>query len=692
MPKISFPSAPLWLILFFFCTAATPAQQSAKRAMTIEDIFALKRVSDPQISPDGARVVYVVSSADFERGRWDSDLWLVKTGEVPPSPRQLTFNVGRDSSPRWSPDGKTIAFLRARPEANASAAQIYLLPIGPGGEAYPVTREPLGINSFAWAPDGGAIFYAAATRPASSKEPKAAQDRAVVEDEGRASASLWYLNLATGEKSRIATGPGHVREFAVAPDGKALVFTAAPTPYFNEGPQTELYYLALTAAESVAPRQLTRNSLITESGMAWHPDGAGVAFLADADKTLAQRALQGSLFFWDRASGDIRHVPVNTTATAQEKFSGPIEQVAWISPTRLLVIAGSGASQRLHWVNWPAGESGPVSKSQAVTGDVSVDRAGAKAAFIRESPDQAGEIWLLDMAQERLSIYFGGDSPDNQWSETPLTQHNAAFREANLLLPQFSVVRWRASDGQTVEGIYFEPPASLATKQRYPLITMIHGGPASAELAAFHPFANVLAGAGFAVFLPNYRGSTNYGEEFAARSVGDRNGRDAQDILEGIDELIRRGWVDKDRLGVMGWSAGGVLTNWLVANTTRFRAASTGAGVADWRMQYFLSDYTYGSRYYMLGSPWEKNDFYWERSPLRLAAQVKTPTLIHCGERDERVPIAHARAWFRALREHGVATRFVVYPGEPHSLQQPAHQRRRNEEDFRWFTRHLLAP
>ncbi|HWQ03332.1 MAG TPA: prolyl oligopeptidase family serine peptidase, partial [Candidatus Nitrosotenuis sp.] len=182
-----------------------------------------------------------------------------------------------------------------------------------------------------------------------------------------------------------------------------------------------------------------------------------------------------------------------------------------------------------------------------------------------------------------------------------------------------------------------------------------------------------------------------YGVEFAARSLGDRNGRDALDIEESIDAVVKAGIADPERLAVAGWSAGGVLTNWLITRR-HYRAAISGAGVSDWRMQYFLSDYTYGSDFYFCGTPWAKTDFYWERSPLRLAAQVRTPTLIHVGGNDERVPAAHARAWFRALREHGVTTRFVVYPSEPHSLQRPENQRRKMEEDLAWLRMHLLPP
>jgi len=631
---------------------------AAQRPMTVDDVLALKQVSDPQMAPDGSMVAYVVSTADATAGRWTSDLWLV----TPPNragagtARQLTFQPGRDFSPRWSPDGRWLAFLSMR--GDVMRPQIHLLPIA-GGEARALTEEPQGVQRFAWAGDGQRLYYLAA-EPPPKPDPRSGQVQ--VEDEERPPARLWQVAVATGEKTRVLAGDFHLADFAISPDGNFILYAAAPTAYFNDWPRTELF---LVQADGAVPaRQLTRNGW-GESDFAWRPDGTGFLFLSEADAAFAQRVPQGALFYFDLGRLEVRALLAD--------FPGAVEQGEWLDNETLLLVAGRGVEQHLYRLEFRTGKLEAVTTGAAVDAGLSFSRAAQRIAFARSTPARPADIWLHEVGGETHA----------------LTDHNPKVRE--LALGRYEVFRWKASDGVEVEGILYTP----AGRGPWPLVTLIHGGPAAAEIANFAASSgrpvHLLTALGCAMFLPNYRGSTNYGAAFAARSVGDRNGRDAQDIEEGIDALIARGVADPQRLALMGWSAGGVLTNWLIANNPRYRAASTGAGVADWTFQYFLSDYTFGSDYYLGGTPWEKQAFYWERSPLRLAAQVRTPTLVHSGANDERVPIAHTRAWYRALKAFGVPTRFVVYGGEPHVLQQLAHQRRKMEEDLAWFRRYLLG-
>ncbi len=642
-------------LLLFLLWAQTTA---AERPMTVEDVLALKQVSDPQMAPDGSAVAYVVSIADAGAGRWTSDLWLVTRPKQASAgtPRQLTFQPGRDFSPRWSPDSRWLAFLSVRGEG--TRAQIYLLPIA-GGEARALTQEPQGVQRFAWARDGQSLYYLA-VEPPPKPDPQAGQVQ--VEDEGRAPARLWQVAVATGEKRRVLAGDFHISDFALSPDGNFILYAAAPTSYFNDWPRTELF---LVQADGAVPaRQLTRNGW-GEADFVWRPDSTGFLFLSEAEAAFSQRVPQSALFYFDLARFEVRGLLPD--------FPGAVEQADWLDNETVLLVAGHGVAQHLYRLAFRSGKLEAVTSGAAVDAGLSFSRATQRIAFTRSTPERPADIWLHEVGGEPRA----------------LTDHNPQVRE--LALGRYQVVRWKASDDVEVEGIVYTPGGPGP----WPLVTLIHGGPAAAEMANFAASAgrpvHLLTALGCAVFLPNYRGSTNYGAAFAARSVGDRNGRDAQDIEEGIDALIARSIADPKRLALMGWSAGGVLTNWLIANNPRYRAASTGAGVADWTFQYFLSDYTFGSDYYLGGTPWEKQGFYWERSPLRLAAQVRTPTLVHSGANDERVPIAHTRAWYRALKAFGVATRFVVYGGEPHTLQQLAHQRRKLEEDLTWFRQYLLG-
>ena len=666
---------PLIALLASLCLQAqTPPQ---KRAMTVDDVFALKQVSDPQISPDGKSVVYVVSVVDAGRNRRDTDLWLVKADGEGAAPRQITFNAGRDFSPRWSPDGKRIAFLRTRPESGENSPQIWLMDF-PGGEARRLTNES-GIGSLEWSQDGSALYFLAEEPraiPGSGPNQMVTQSRImpIVEDENRPRTQLVRLELPGGAKAQVTRGAFSVSEFSLSPDETAVVFEAAPTSYFNDSPKSEIYLLSLNAKDA-QPRQLTKNAW-SERGFAWRPDGSGFIFLAGADQEFKSRSLQEDLFFYSLKEGRVEAQSLGSAARSSTGYPGPVTQAEWFDPNTLLLVVAHGTNQDVRLYDYPSQSLFPVTRGGGVSSSVSLSRSGDRIAFLRETPERAADVWVSDIPpfQEPRAV----------------TGHNLFVRE--LALATFEVVRWKASDGVEVEGILYTPEG----KGPWPLVTNIHGGPASAQMAGFYAshgsYPHVLAGQGVATLYPNYRGSTNYGTAFVMRSVGDRNGRDALDIEEGIDAMVQRGVADPKRLAVMGWSAGGVLTNWLVTRSARFRAAISGAGTSAWIFQYFLSDYTFGSDTYFNGTPWEKDELYWERSPLRLAPRVKTPVLIHAGTNDERVPIAHSRAWFRALRANGVTTRMVSYPGEPHGLQLPSSQRRKLEEDLAWLSKYLLAP
>jgi len=653
--------------------------------MTVDNLFEFRSVSDPQISPEGLSVVYVVSLADFENAHWDTDLWLVRWEAGKPAdgwgaPRQLTFTTARDTRPRWSPDGQSIAFLRG----SGTSAQIWLLALA-GGEPRAVTHAARGISSFQWAPDGKAIFYLAASPPqVAAPQPANARPQPRVESDDGPFTHLWRLDLSTLKTEQLTTGALELEEFAVSPDGEKIAFSATPDPApLAAAQRSEIFLLNSILRPSpgaAAPWRLTQNGW-GESGFSWRPDSSGFLFLAEADAKFEFFIQQQSAFFFDLASGKVQAVRLDTGPAAE--FNGTVEQVEWFSAGEILAVVSEGVCASLRLVRFASGDSRSLTHCPAVAGSISLsDNRLRNIALLEQSPAEPARLGVISSVAD---LHAG-----QVFRRRNIASHNAMANE--LALARFQVVRWQASDGVEVEGILYKPEG----KGPWPLVTMIHGGPASAEqagfLATWGRYPHVLAAMGAASFLPNYRGSTGYGAAFHQRSVGDRNGRDAQDIEEGIDALIARGVADAKRLALMGWSAGGVLTNWLVANHPRYRAASSGAGVSDWTFQYFLSDYAYGSNYYFRGTPWEQREKYWEKSPLRIAVAVKTPVLLHWGANDERVPLPHGRAWYRALRANGVPVRFVVYPGEGHTLAQPAHQKRKLEEDLAWFRKYLLGP
>ena len=632
--------------------AGAPSLALAQRVATVDDLLRIAAVSDPQLSPDGTTVAYVVTRADFDENVQNSDIWQVPTrgGE----PVQLTRHVKADTSPRWSPDGTTLAFLSTR----TGKAQIHLLDAR-GGEARALTSHKESVSAFEWAPDGSALAFTSVD-PRSEDQEKRVKDRWVprVVGEDLRLTVLWTADAETGAIAKVTDGTRHVTGFDWSPDSRRLVVSSAASSDLVEAETADLFVVSRSGGDE---RRLGGFSS-AESQPRWSPDGAKVLFTSRGDRE--GTAWNSQVYAIDVATGDITPLV--------EGFDENPSRVQWAADSRQVYFVGTQKTQR-HLFD---GGGRALTHGRQVISDYSFDKTHQTVAYVREAPGEPADVFVAPVS--RLG------------EARRLTTHNPAV--ADLALGTQEVIRWTNSAGQEVEGILVTP-VGYAPGTKVPLIVVIHGGPAGVDTDGFigrksaYP-VQVYAGLGYASLLVNYRGSTGYGEAWRRGNVGSLGGAEHDDIESGVDALIARGVADPDRLGYSGWSYGGHMTYWAVTHTTRYKAASSGAGATNLISMYGQTDIPhFYTKTYFGKAPWDDFDFYVKHSSFFKVGQVQTPTLIQYGENDARVPVPQGLEFHRALKERGVPSQLVIYPGQAHGILEPRFQQDLLQRNVDWFTR-----
>ncbi len=675
-----FRSAPLLpaLLALTLLTGRTDAETPRDHDVTVDDYFSLSTLGDCAVAPDGSHVAY-------SEGRWrqatddrKADLWVVSAQGGPA--RRLTFDRANDHAIRWSADGLTLYFLGNRKREGEKqppydgTAQVWRVPLA-GGEPTAVTRVEGGVTGYALA--GRSLWYVTDYEHVED-EWKELRERFKDVEYGHGVHKLsrvGRLDLDSWRADKVIDDKRYVRDLAVTPDGRRLAMITAPDERVLtfEGRSRVDVYDAKTKAVTTLPDKIFRDDMPSPYGwlehLAWSAGGDGLAFNVIFDGYPAEIvvALRGDVGGW-------RTSKVERPAGLSVKGYG--SPLGWKGDD-LCFLGERKGRVRLCAAAFSAGSLSGV--RELTPGDVVVQSLsvspGGQTALVMNSPTTFEDVYLLD-----------GDKTKR------LTAVNAQTKAWKL--PKLSVVSWKGANGDPVEGV-LELPPDAKLGQKLPLVVEIHGGPTTATLFGLQYWIygrTLLPAKGYAVLSPNYRGSTGYGDKFLTDLVGRENDLDVQDILKGVDALIERGVADPERLGVMGWSNGGYLTNCIITRDHRFKAASSGAGIVDTVMEWGANDEPAYAIVFKKGFPWSAADAYRRTSPTYALDKVHTPTLIHVGGGDDRCPPGHSRMLYRALKEYvRVPTELVVYPGESHGLMKYKNRKAKMEWDLAWFDRYILG-
>jgi dipeptidyl aminopeptidase/acylaminoacyl peptidase len=656
------------------------------KRMTIEDALATKQIGAPQFSPDGKRIAYTISEWDKEENRRVSHIWLVSSDGGPTT--KLTTGDKGETSPQWSPDGSNIAFLADRDKG----IQVWVIPVD-GGEADKLTNEESDIQSFRWSPDGKLLAYVTRDTPKDKAErEKRKKDKfdTIVVDSDFIYSHLWALDVETREKKRLTEGDFTVSNPQWSPNGASIAFVMSKSGLqessfidISDDRNTDIY---VVSAIGGSPRQLTTNPG-PDANPQWSPDGKLLAYTSTPEQKSWAAKTDAMVISPDDGA------PRNLTKDFFESAISGESSLAW-APDGNALYFSSGVGLYTHIFSVPVGGGEVAQVTRESRNYNSFDIAGYPATANSSAPAPNSQemtqppIWKI--------AYTVNDSftADDIWV-APLRQTEQAKKItwANPQIRDFAlaktrVIKWKGPDNLDIEGLLISP-LGYEEGKRYPLILQIHGGPYGRFTDTFNSRAQLWAAHGYAVLMPNPRGSIGYGNRFTTANIGDWGGKDFKDIMAGVDTVMARGVADPDKLVVMGGSYGGFMTFWTVTQTDRFKAAIGHAGISDWYSFHGQSDVPGLMEYGLGGQPWVSAETYRKLSPMTYVDRVKTPLLITHGERDLRVPIAQAEQYYRALKKRGVEAVFLRYPREGHSVQEPNHQIDLFHRQLEWFDSHL---
>ncbi len=743
-----------FLLFVSIFTCALSAQSKPKLAF--DEFFDSVGFRAVEISPDGSSIVLCTERADWDQQIFRTDLWLYhddgKGGA--PSLIQLTQS-GHDSEPKWSPDGRWIAFLSERKTSSAKDAdagdegdvsdpsadpkdstQLYL--ISPtGGEALAISEGDEEIHAFSWSAASQTIYFA--TRHPWTYTQKSAYKKdwkdVVQYRTAERGDTLFALDLAgalarrraapathSAKRDRdkdkdkdkdkdddrdeapdttpgavpIATSPLRIDDLTVSPDGRKIAFASNAINQRQEKyADVELYVIDLArlgAGDSPAsaasetslasPHRVTTNTAV-ETRPHWASDSRHIFFTVEiGDVAGPYRDLQPHLYWVDTESSKVEQWAQDFTGQVEHyAVEGAGTVVRRASRFPVLASARMGTEVQLYSVSNPSDPLHKLTTWPGTYSTISTATDSSKVAFIYSSLGKPEEIYLADSA-------------DKLDQARPITTFNKLFAERDL--PQGKPYQWKADDGTTVEGMLIYPPGKFEAKD-LPMFTLIHGGPADADgnhfAADWYDWAALAATNGWLVFRPNYRGSTGYGDKFLLQIVPQIVSRPGNDILEGVDALVKDGIADPDHLTIGGYSYGGYMTNWLITQTTRFKAAVTGAGAVEHIGNWGNDDTTYDDAYFLGGRPWEAPQRYHDEAAIFQIDKVKTPTHMVAGADDIRVAVLEDYLLEHALYSLGIPNKLLIFPGEGHSLaKNPWHGKIKVREELKWLQKYGGVP
>jgi dipeptidyl aminopeptidase/acylaminoacyl peptidase len=684
-----------------------------KPKITLDEFFNSVSFPSVAVSPDGTSVVIVTERADWNQETFRKDLWLYRDANGG-SLVQLTES-GHDTTPQWSPDGRWIAFLSDRKTDESSDSdddsrdaseskdegvdQIYLISPN-GGEAFAITQGQEEVHSFAWAPDSKTIYFATRNPwTKSQKDDYKKQWKDVVEYRtAERGDTIFSLELAsavadheaavskvrTEEQKQsdvspnaraVSTSQYRVNEIVTSRDGKKLAFLSSSINKRQEKYEDfEIYTVDLAElagegarATLVPPHRITNNQA-QETHIHWANDSRHILFTVEVGEVAGPyRDLQPHLYSVDGESGSVEQW--------NKAFNGSVEHYA-VGENDVLTSARLGTEVQVYSQGGPEGTH-LLSDWPGTYEELSAALHGQSVAFVYSSVTKPTEVYFARRESEFKSA-------------RPITAFNKLFAERDL--PQGKPYQWRADDGTTVEGMLIYPPGKFGDKH-LPMFTFIHGGPADADGnhfgADWYQWGALAATQGWLVFEPNYRGSSGYGDKFLSQIVPAIVSRPGKDILEGVDALVKDGIADRDRLTIGGYSYGGYMTNWLITQSTQWKAAVTGAGAVEHAANWGNDDTTFDDAYFLGGRPWEAQQRYHDEAALFQMNKVRTPTHMVAGADDIRVAVLEDYLLEHALYSLGIPNALLIFPGEGHSLDKnPWHGKIKVREELKWLQKY----
>ncbi|MGA8152981.1 MAG: S9 family peptidase [Terriglobales bacterium] len=681
--------------LFFLASSlaaqSAPSAPPAPRAITIDDVFEIREVRDPQIAEDGKWVAYTVATASLKKDKTETRIWMVPAagGDA----IAMTAEGVSSSHPRWSPDGKYLAFLSKR---NEGKTQVWLLN-RMGGEAQRLTDAIQDVNDFAWSPDSKRLVIVlrdptpeeldeakakdkdnpgTEDKDKDSKDKKPKTPRPFVVDRyrfktdtvgylDRRRTHLYVFDVATKSLVQVTSGDFDDEEPAWSPDGKLLAFRSnRSTPDPDRTYDSNIWVVAADNTDKGAHLTQVTTNPGADIAPSWSPDGKWIAYVTQLDPKLFQYGT--------------RHIAVSPATGGQAnvltRTFDRMSRSPHFSPDGQFIyfIADDDGSVNLCRIPASGGEITRPIPGRVVVSGYTVAKSGDLAAQIT-SMDRPAEIFA--------STTSGGPL-------TRITHVNDGFMtKIKVVTPEY--VKFKSKDGTTVAGYLFKP-LDYAAGKKYPALLHPHGGPVGAYHGEFDHFSQLFAANGYVVLEPNPRGSSGYGQDFCKAIYADWGNKDYQDDIAMVDYAIAQGVADPDKLGVGGWSYGGISTDFIIAQTARFKAAISGAGSAFFAALYGHDQYIldYDTE---LGRPWE-NQAVWDRiSPYYRVANITTPTLFMGGDIDWNVPILGGEQMYQAMKSLGRETELVVYPGEYHSFKTPSHIKDRLERNLSWYAHYVKA-
>lgn len=660
--------------LFILISNSILFSQSDNKIPSFEDVLSLKSASTPIISPDGNHILFTVSQTEWEKNRYDTEIWIIKNGE---EAFQLTNNPdGNSSSPAWSPNGEWISFTSSRGEKN----QLYVMR-SIGGEAFRVTNIEQGIGSYSWSPDSKKIAFTIKSQH--KKADKAKEEKYgkfAIEDEVQSLSRLWCVKFNPESLSYISK-PGDdeclrypnpeklidsvdftVTGFSWSPDGSKIAFSHQPNPGINGYFKSDVSILDI---ESKKFRPLVNNPAI-DVFICWSPDSKTILYESTVDNNTSN--------FYTNS----RYFRININGKNNKELAGNFDEnlggIEW-TDNGIYATAYQKTRRKLFVLNPKNGAVKVLVDTPYRINGFSLSENNNKIAFNGSNPESLSEIYIMSMADMK-----------------PRVISNFSKQIKNWLYSRSEVISWKSKDGAVIEGILHKP-MDYDPSKKYPLLVNIHGGPTGISTPSptpsyVYPVLQWL-NKGALVLMPNYRGSAGYGEEFRTLNVENLGVGDMWDVMSGIEYLDSKGMIETDKMGSMGWSQGGYISAFLTTNTNVFKAISVGAGISNWMTYYVNTDIHPFTKQYLKATPWSNEEIYRKTSPMTNINKASTPTLIQHGEFDQRVPIPNAYELYQGLQDLGVETKLIVYKGFGHGITKPKERLAAMWHNWQWFGKYI---